>query len=123
MLKIAKNHEPHFNMMVDVKLLSTTQSRYLAEKIADYYGQPLGELSISHFSDGEMQPIIHESVRGGFVFFIGSTFQPHDNLMELLLSIDAAKRASAGYIPSLCRLDSSSSNCTAHQFIFAIYAL
>ncbi|MEM1216054.1 MAG: ribose-phosphate pyrophosphokinase [Bacteroidota bacterium] len=87
--------------MVDVKLLSIARSRYLAEKIADYYGQPLGELSVSHFSDGEMQPIIHESVRGGFVFFIASTCQPHDNLIELLLSIDAAKRASAGYITAV----------------------
>jgi ribose-phosphate pyrophosphokinase len=87
--------------MVDVKILSITQSRYLAEKIADYYGQPLGDLIVDRFSDGEMQPIINESVRGGFVFFIASTFQPHDNLIELLLAIDAAKRASAGYITAV----------------------
>ena len=101
MLKTAKNHEPHFNTMVDVKILTTTNSRYLAEKIADYYGQPLGDLTIKRFSDGEMQPVINESVRGGFVFFITSTCQPHDNLMELLLAIDAAKRASAGYITAV----------------------
>ncbi|MEZ4984661.1 MAG: ribose-phosphate pyrophosphokinase [Saprospiraceae bacterium] len=87
--------------MVDVKLFSTTHSRYLAEKIADNYGHPLGDLTIKRFSDGEMQPVINESVRGGFVFFIASTCQPHDNLMELLLSIDAAKRASAGYITAV----------------------
>lgn len=87
--------------MVDVKILSTTNSRYLAEKIADYYGQPLGDLTIMRFSDGEMQPVINESVRGGFVFFITSTCQPHENLIELLLAIDAAKRASAGYITAV----------------------
>lgn len=98
---MAKNHEPHLNMMVDVKLLSTTASLYLSEKIADEYGYPLGDLEIKRFSDGEMQPVINESVRGSFLFFIGSTNQPHDNLMELLLSIDAAKRASAGYITAV----------------------
>jgi ribose-phosphate pyrophosphokinase len=101
MLIPVKNHEPQFNTMVDVKILSITQSRYLAEKIADFYGQPLGDLIVDRFSDGEMQPIINESVRGGFVFFIASTFQPHDNLIELLLAIDAAKRASAGYITAV----------------------
>ena len=84
--------------MVDVKLFSGTKSKYLAEKIADYYGHPLGDVEIQRFSDGEMQPVINESVRGGYVFFIQSTFAPSDNLMELLLMVDAAKRASAGYI-------------------------
>lgn len=87
--------------MVDVKILSTTNSRYLGEKIADYYGQPLGDLTINRFSDGEIQPVINESVRGGFVFFISSTYQPHENLFELLMAIDAAKRASAGYITAV----------------------
>ncbi|RMF02164.1 MAG: ribose-phosphate pyrophosphokinase [Bacteroidetes bacterium] len=87
--------------MVDVKLFSTTNSRYLAEQIADYYQQPLAKLKIERFSDGEMQTIIQESVRGSYVFFITSTCQPHDNLMELLLAIDAAKRASAGYITAV----------------------
>jgi ribose-phosphate pyrophosphokinase len=95
-----RNNQQYANM-VDVKLLSTTHSRYLAEKIADYYGQPLGDLQVKRFSDGEMQPVINESVRGSFVFFIASTQQPHDNLMELLLAIDAAKRASAGYITAV----------------------
>lgn len=87
--------------MLNVKLFSTTQSRYLAEKIADYYQQPLGQLEIKKFSDGEVQPVIQESVRGSFVFFITSTYQPIDNLFELLLSIDAAKRASADYITAV----------------------
>lgn len=87
--------------MIEVKLFSGTQSRYLAEKIADHYGQPLGNLHVNRFSDGEMQPVINESVRGAFVFFIQSTFSPTENLMELLLMIDAAKRASAGYITAV----------------------
>ncbi len=53
------------------------------------------------FSDGEMQPVINESVRGAYVFFIQSTYPPTENLMELLLMIDAAKRASAGYITAV----------------------
>lgn len=87
--------------MIDVKLFSGTNSRYLAEKISDFYGYPLGNLEIKQFSDGEMQPIIHESVRGAYVFFIQSTIAPAENLMELLLMIDSAKRASAGYITAV----------------------
>lgn len=87
--------------MVDVKLFSGTNSGYLAERIADYYGHTLGDISVHRFSDGEMQPVINESVRGGYVFFIQSTFAPTENLMELLLMIDAAKRASAGYITAV----------------------
>lgn len=85
-------------MTKEVKLFAGTGSKYLAEKIAKEYGQSLGNLDIQHFSDGEFQPRIKESVRGAYVFFIQSTFAPSDNLMELLLMIDAAKRASAGYI-------------------------
>lgn len=84
--------------MVEVKLFSGTQSLYLAEKIADYYGYPLGDMTLHRFSDGEMQPVINESVRGTYTFFIQSTFAPADNLLELLLAIDAAKRASSQYI-------------------------
>ena len=87
--------------MVEVKLFSGNNSKYLAEKIADFYGSPLGNVIVHRFSDGEMQPVINESVRGGYVFFIQSTFAPSDNLMELLLLIDAAKRASAGYITAV----------------------
>jgi len=81
-----------------VTMLSITGSQYLSEKIATAYGQKLGDLHVSRFNDGEMQPVIRQSVRGEYVFIIGSTFQPHENLMEMLLTIDAARRASAGYI-------------------------
>jgi len=84
--------------MSNVKLFSGTNSKYLAEKIADYYGYSLGNNTVMKFADGEMQPIINESVRGCYTFFIQSTFAPTDNLMELLLLIDTAKRASAEYI-------------------------
>ena len=87
--------------MVEVKLFSGTSSRYLAEKIADHYGYSLGNLEVFRFSDGEMQPVINESVRGTYTFFIQSTFAPPSNLLELLLTIDAAKRASAGYITAV----------------------
>lgn len=87
--------------MVEVKLFSGTNSRYLASKIADYYGHPLAKVEVHHFSDGEMHPVINESVRGAYVFFVQSTFSPSENLMELLLLIDAAKRASAGYISAV----------------------
>ncbi len=85
----------------NVKLFSGTCSLYLANKIAEEYDQKLGDLTVSRFADGEMQPVISESVRGDNVFFIQSTFAPADNLLELLLMIDAAKRASAGYITAV----------------------
>lgn len=84
-----------------VRLFSGTASHYLADKIADFHGQPLGELTLEKFKDGEMCPIIDESIRGYYAFFIQSTFSPSDNLMELLLMIDAAKRASAEYITAV----------------------
>lgn len=87
--------------MVDVKLFSGQNSKYLAKKIADFYGQNLSRLDLQKFSDGEMHPIIQESVRGAYVFFIQSTFSPPSNILELLLMIDAAKRASAGYITAV----------------------
>jgi ribose-phosphate pyrophosphokinase len=87
--------------MSQVKLFSGEKSRYLAERIADFYGQPLGEVTLHRFSDGEMQPELEETVRGSYVFFIQSTFSPSDNLLELLFMIDAAKRASAGYITAV----------------------
>jgi len=86
---------------MEVKLFSGTGSKPLAEKIADYYGYGLGESTLLRFSDGEMQPVINESVRGSYVFYIQSTFSPADNILELLLFIDAAKRASAGYITAV----------------------
>ncbi len=87
--------------MVEVKIFSCAASEYLSEKISDYYGQTLGSRTVSRFSDGEMQTAINESVRGAYVFFIQSTFPPTDNLFELLLFIDAARRASAGYITAV----------------------
>lgn len=87
--------------MPEIKLFSGTNSISHAEKIADSYGFPLSDVEVKKFRDGEMQPIINESVRGAYVFFIQSTFAPADNLLELLLLIDAAKRASAGYITAV----------------------
>lgn len=78
-----------------VKIFSGRATHYLAEKIANTYGEPLGVVNYQQFSDGEMSPFITESVRGHDVFIIQSTFPPSDNLMELLLMVDAAKRASS----------------------------
>lgn len=85
----------------EVKIFSGSASRYLADRVAESYGKPLGSLAIERFSDGEFQPIISESVRGSFFFIIQSTFPSSDNLMELLMIIDAAKRASADYITAV----------------------
>jgi ribose-phosphate pyrophosphokinase len=81
-----------------IKFFTGTASRYLAEKIAKSFGSDLGRTSISRFSDGEFQPAYDESVRGATVFIIQSTFPPTENLFELLLMIDAAKRASANKV-------------------------
>lgn len=82
-------------METSVKLFSGTGSKYLAEKIATKFGEALGKVKIQRFSDGEIYVEFEESIRGKFVFLIQSTFAPTDNMMELLLMIDAAKRASA----------------------------
>ncbi|MET3112345.1 ribose-phosphate pyrophosphokinase [Pedobacter sp. CG_S7] len=84
-----------------VKLFAGTGTRDLALKIADHYGKPLGQATLSRFSDGEFQPSYDETVRGCDVFIIQSTCQPNDNIMELLMMIDAAKRASAHYITAV----------------------
>lgn len=84
-----------------VKLFSGSGSKYLAEQIAVAYGVPLGAAKVSRFKDGEFSPYFEESVRGCDVFIIQSTFAPSDNLFELLLLIDAAKRASAHYITAV----------------------
>jgi ribose-phosphate pyrophosphokinase len=81
-----------------IKIFAGTGSMELAEKIADSFGTELGKCSILRFSDGEFQPAYEESVRGTAVFIIQSTFPPAENLFELLLMIDAAKRASADKI-------------------------
>lgn len=81
-----------------VKLFAGSGSKELAKKIADAYGRELGDVVLSRFSDGEFQPHFNESVRGCDVFLVQSTHQPTDNLMELLMMIDAARRASAHYV-------------------------
>jgi len=85
-------------MASTVHIFSGSASRYLAQKIADEYGKPLGNEIVAKFSDGEFQPSFEETVRGSDVFIIQSTFAPSDNLMELLLMIDAARRASANQV-------------------------
>ena len=78
-----------------IKFFTGRASRYLAEKIVESYGTTLGQCEVLQFSDGEFQPRFDESIRGCTVFIIQSTFPPMDNLMELLMMIDAARRASA----------------------------
>ena len=79
-------------------VFSGTNSRYLAEKICASLNCPLGNLVVTKFSDGEFGVSFEESIRGRDVFLVQSTFPNSDNLMELLLMIDAAKRASAKHI-------------------------
>ena len=78
-----------------IKIFAGQNSRDLAEKIAKSYGIELGKTSYLKFSDGEFQPCYEETVRGNYVFIVQSTYMPTDNLFELLLMIDAARRASA----------------------------
>ncbi|MDR1683324.1 MAG: ribose-phosphate pyrophosphokinase [Candidatus Symbiothrix sp.] len=80
---------------VPFKVFSGASSRYLAEKICNHLDCPLGQMRIERFADGEFSVSYEESIRGYHVFLIQSTFPNADNLMELLLMIDAAKRASA----------------------------
>ena len=82
-------------MNPNAKIFAGTGSQNLAEQICKSYGCPPGKINIQKFSDGEIQPIFLESIRGDFVFLVQSTYAPADNLMELLLMIDAARRASA----------------------------
>lgn len=77
------------------KIFSCRGSKYFAENVAKALGTELGKSEVTAFADGEFQPAFNESVRGATVFIVQSTFGPTDNLMELLLMIDAAKRASA----------------------------
>lgn len=78
-----------------VSIFSGRATKYLADQIAKYYGNPLGTCNVTVFSDGEFQPSFEENLRGRDVFLIQSTFPPTENLMELLMMVDAAKRASA----------------------------
>ena len=89
------------NVITEAKIFSCTQSKYLAQKIADSYGTKLGNVITSTYSDGEFQPSFEESVRGSRVFIIGSTHPGSDHLMEMLLMLDAAKRASARHITAV----------------------
>jgi len=84
-----------------IKLFAGSGTTVLAQNIADAYGRDLGEVVLSKFSDGEFQPHFNESVRGCDVFLIQSTNPPTDNLMELLMMIDAARRASAHYVTAV----------------------
>ncbi len=83
------------------KIFACKQSEALAKDIAEAFGMSLGKVITAHYSDGEFQPSFEESVRGSRVFLIGSTFPNSDHLMELLLMIDAAKRASARHITAV----------------------
>lgn len=84
--------------MVKKKMVSIFAGRataYLAEKIADSFGTELGKSTVTTFSDGEFQPVYDDNIRGRDVFIVQSTFPPADNLFELLMMVDAARRASA----------------------------
>ena len=83
------------------KIFACTNSKVLAKKITKSFGAELGNIIISKYSDGEFQPSFEESIRGTRIFIIGSTNPSSENLMELLLMIDAAKRASARHITAV----------------------
>jgi len=88
-------------MKPSAKIFSCTQSIELATKIADQFGVSMGKVNFSRYNDGEFQPSFEESVRGARIFIIGSTQPSSDNLMEMLLMLDAAKRASARHITAV----------------------
>jgi ribose-phosphate pyrophosphokinase len=85
----------------EAKLFHCTQSETLAKKISKSFGIDLGKIITSTYSDGEFQPSFEESIRGTRIFIIGSTNPSSKNLMEMLLMIDAAKRASARHITAV----------------------
>ena len=89
------------NAVTEAKIFACSQSEELAEKIALKFGVDLGNVITSTYSDGEFQPSFEESIRGTRVFIIGSTNPGPRNLMEMLLMIDAAKRASARHITAV----------------------
>ena len=94
-------HLTTFMINPRVQIFSGNATLALANSISTYYGQELGSSTIQKFSDGEFQPVFNESIRGNYVFLVQSTYSPTDNLMELLMMIDAARRASAGYITAV----------------------
>ena len=85
----------------DPKIFACRQSMALGKKIAESYGTELGKVHFSQYSDGEFQPSFEESVRGARIFIIGSTNPSSENLMEMLLMLDAGKRASARHITAV----------------------
>ena len=85
----------------EAKIFACTQSQEIGKNIAKAYGVKLGKISFHNFSDGEFQPSFEETIRGSRIFLIGSTHPSSENLMELLLMIDAAKRASARHITAV----------------------
>jgi len=85
----------------EAKIFACTQSQEIGKNIAKAYGVKLGKISFHNFSDGEFQPSYEETIRGSRIFLIGSTHPSSENLMELLLMIDAAKRASARHITAV----------------------
>ena len=88
-------------MEPSVKIFSCSQSIDLSKKISKSYGVEIGKVNFSHYSDGEFQPSFEESIRGTRIFIIGSTNPSSENLMEMLLMLDAAKRASARHITAV----------------------
>mgnify|MGYP001634902702 CR=1 FL=1 len=94
-MKIPTNENNEYMATHKLKIFACRNSRPLAEKIAAAYGTEVGNSTVLEFSDGEFQPAFDESIRGCTVFIVQSTFPPAENLMELLLMIDAAHRASA----------------------------
>ena len=86
----------------DIKIFTCNSNRPVAEQIAKILGLPVGQSEVTHFSDGEVAVSLHESVRGSECFIVQSTSTPvNDNIMELLIMIDAMKRASAARITAV----------------------
>ena len=85
----------------NIAIFAGSASLDLAEKIAEALGMNLGDMQVEHFADGEFSVYYKDSIRGKDVFLVQSTYPSSDNLMELLLMVDAAKRASAHYIAAV----------------------
>ena len=85
----------------EAKIFPCSQSSELAQNIAEAYGTRLGKIRTSKYNDGEFQPCYEESIRGARIFIVGSTNPSSENLMEMLLMLDAAKRASARHITAV----------------------
>jgi ribose-phosphate pyrophosphokinase len=88
-------------METPAKIFACTQSESLSKAIANHFGIEIGQVNFSRYSDGEFQPSFEESVRGARIFIVGSTHPSSENLMEMLLMLDAAKRASARHITAV----------------------